>query len=198
MSYVTCIFFGGGEGGREKIDASSEWRVCHPLGTSCHVLIQTTIVVYCNSFDSVENLKHTTYLRFSKISHFYIFEICTFIIHTFAFTPDEFDKDTNITEDDFDLIIGKFKKKNKKSFHFQTKSGTLSQRAIYKLCKRMMMEECFPKDFAKTVLYHLWKRKGSRQDLNNHRYIHLKEWLPRLTDALTVNLMTEDIIKSGK
>ena len=110
---------------------------------------------------------------------------------------DESDKDTNITEDDFDLIIGKFKKKNKKSFHFLTKSGNLFQRSIYKLCRRMLKEECFPKDFAKTVLYQLWKRKGSRKDLNYHRYIHLKEWLPRLTEALTVNLMKEDIIKSG-
>ena len=40
--------------------------------------IQTTIVVYRNSIDSVENLKSATYFRFSKISKFYIFEICPF------------------------------------------------------------------------------------------------------------------------
>ena len=61
----------------------------------------------------------------------------------------------------------------------------------------MIKEESFPVDFASTVLYQLWKRKESREDLNNHRYIHLKEWLPRLTEALTVNIMKEDIIKSG-
>ena len=88
MSHVTCSFFGG-EGGRAKLGVSSGWRVCHPLGTPRLVFIRTTIVVYCNSIDSVENLKSAKYFRFSKISNFYIFEIRTFIIHTFAITPDE-------------------------------------------------------------------------------------------------------------
>ena len=74
-------------GGWAKFSASSGWRVCHPLGTPRLVLIRTTIVVYCNSIDSVENLKSAKYFRFSKISNFYIFEIRTFIIHTFAITP---------------------------------------------------------------------------------------------------------------
>ena len=74
-------------GGRANIGVSSGWRVCHPLGTPCLVLIRTTIVVYCNSIDSVENLKRAKYFKFSKISNFYIFEIRTFIIHTFAITP---------------------------------------------------------------------------------------------------------------
>ena len=89
MSHVTCIFFifFRGEGGRAKIGTSSGWWISHPLGTPHLVLIRTTIVVYCNSIDSVENLKSAKYFRFSKISNFYIFEIRTFIIHTFAITP---------------------------------------------------------------------------------------------------------------
>ena len=61
----------------------------------------------------------------------------------------------------------------------------------------MIEEERFPQDFALTTLQPLWKRKGSRDDLNNHRYIHMKQWLPRLIEALTVNIMKEDIIESG-
>ena len=61
--------WGEGDG---KIPASSGWRVCHHLGTPCLVLIRTTIMDYCNSIDSVENLKNATYSRFSKISNFYI------------------------------------------------------------------------------------------------------------------------------
>ena len=95
MSHVTCrmsqiicsCFLGGGEGGRANIAASSGWRVCHQLGKPCLLLIRTTIMVYCNSIDNVENLKSATYSRFSKISNFYIFEIRTFIIHAFAITP---------------------------------------------------------------------------------------------------------------
>ena len=33
--------------------------------------------------------------------------------------------------------------------------------------------------------------------MNNLRYIRIKEWLPRLTEALIVSIMKEDIIKSG-
>ena len=88
MSHVACdIYFFGGEGDRAKIGTSSGWQVSHPLSTPHLVLIRTTIVVYCNSFDSVENLKSAKYFRFSKISNFYIFEIRTFIIHTFKITP---------------------------------------------------------------------------------------------------------------
>ena len=77
----------GGEGGRAKIGAYSGWRVGHPLVSPRLVLIQTTVVVYCNSIDSVEHLKSAKYFKFSKISNFYIVEIHTFKIHTFAITP---------------------------------------------------------------------------------------------------------------
>ena len=92
ISHVKCYmcffyFFWGGGGGRAKTGASSGWRVRYPLGTPRLVLIRTTIVVYCNFIDSVENLKSATYFKFSKISNFYIFEIRTFKIHTFTITP---------------------------------------------------------------------------------------------------------------
>ena len=38
---------------------------------------------------------------------------------------------------------------------------------------------------------------NEREDLNNHRYIHLKDWLPRLVESLTADLMKEDIFKGG-
>ena len=110
---------------------------------------------------------------------------------------DDADNESSITKAEFEDVVGKFKRKNKKSFPFLTKSGDLFQNSIHKLCKRMIREEAFPSDFSKTVLYQLWKRKGSKEDLNNHRYIHIKEWLPRLTEALIVSIMKEDIIKSG-
>ena len=93
--------------------------------------------------------------------------------------------------------MAKFIKKNKKNYYFLTKSGEKFQNSIFKLSKRLFEEETFPKDFSLTTLHQVWKRKGSREDLNNHRYIHMKEWLPRLVEALTVNLMRNDIIKSG-
>ena len=61
----------------------------------------------------------------------------------------------------------------------------------------MIRDECFPTRFEQTTLYNLWKRKGNREDLNNHRYIHLKDWLPRLVESLTADLMKDDIFQGG-
>ena len=43
----------------------------------------------------------------------------------------------------------------------------------------------------------MWKKKGSVSDLNNHRYIHMKDWLPKLCEALTVDQMKTEIISGG-
>ena len=49
-----------------KIDASIGWMVCHPLGTPCLALVRTTIMVYCNSIDSVENIKKVLHILDSQ------------------------------------------------------------------------------------------------------------------------------------
>ena len=36
-----------------------------------------------------------------------------------------------------------------------------------------------------------------REDLNNHRYIHLNDWKPRLAETLITNMMKEYILKAG-
>ena len=41
------------------------------------------------------------------------------------------------------------------------------------------------------------KGKGSRLELGNNRYIHLKDWLPRTCDALIVDNMKPDILESS-
>ena len=81
---------------------------------------------------------------------------------------DKADSDTNISIDQFEVLLEKLKCRNKRSYHFITKAGTDFQDSMFKFCKRMIEEESFPARFEKTILYNLWKRKGSREDLNNH------------------------------
>ena len=107
------------------------------------------------------------------------------------------DMDTSIEKEDFDDIIDRFKKKNKPAYNFLTKAGPKYKTSVYKLCKRLIEEEEFPTTFSETVLKQLWKKKGSREDLNNHRYIHLKDWKPRLTETIITNMMKEDILIAG-
>ena len=110
---------------------------------------------------------------------------------------DKTDTEINIDKDMFDTVVIKLKERNKRSYDFLIKAGDEFQDSVFKLCQRMIRDESFPARFAETILYNLWKRKGSREDLNNHRYIHLKDWLPRLAEILTAEMMKEDIFKSG-
>ena len=110
---------------------------------------------------------------------------------------DTTDQETNITEDDFKETIAKLKKKNKKSYYFLIRAGKQFQDVIFKLCRRMIKEECFLNRIFLTTLYQLWKHKGSRQDLSTYRYLHIKDWLPKVTECLTVRLMKDDILQSG-
>ena len=102
-----------------------------------------------------------------------------------------------IDREDFDDIVNRFERKNKPAYYFLTNAGPNFQTSVFKLCKRLIEEEDFPKTFSETTLKQLWKKKGSREDLNNHRYIHLKDWKPRLTETIITSMMKEDILRAG-
>ena len=53
------------------------------------------------------------------------------------------------------------------------------------MCQRMFDEEIFPKEFQETTLYMLFKGgKGQKNILENNRFIHCKEWWPRVAEGL--------------
>ena len=71
--------------------------------------------------------------------------------------------------------IQKFKKSGKKNYDFLTKSGLKFQRAVFKMCQRMLREEIFPESFKETTLHMLFKGKGRKDHLPNQRFVHCKE-----------------------
>ena len=81
-----------------------------------------------------------------------------------------------ITNLDYFFIIWKFKSKNSATYDFITKAGLKFQLAILNLCRRFIENETFPTHFNLTTLIQLPK-KGSAQELDNKRFIHMKEWL---------------------
>ena len=102
-----------------------------------------------------------------------------------------------IEKDDFNEVLERFKRKNKKSYDLLTLSSNSFKNSVFKLFKRMIEEENFLNRFDETILHQLWKKKGIKENLNNHRYIHIKDWLPRLCECLVVGKMKEDILKGG-
>ena len=51
--------------------------------------------------------------------------------------------------------------------------------------------------FEETILQQIYKGKGSKLELKNSRFIHLKDWLPRTCDALIVDKMKPDILAAS-
>ena len=67
---------------------------------------------------------------------------------------------------------------------------------ILKLCRIFIENEEFPDSFNTTTLVKLPK-SGSQLLLENSRFIHLKEWLPRICEALAVREMKDVIFEAG-
>ena len=106
------------------------------------------------------------------------------------------DAEYDLSEEDYFVVLKKFESKKSATYDFITKAGRNFQLAILNLCRRLIKNETFPSRFNITTLIQLPK-KGSAQELDNKRFIHIKEWLPRLVKALTVQPMKADIFEAG-
>ena len=68
---------------------------------------------------------------------------------------DEKDADTNLSKDQYDMMLEKLKVRNKRGYDFLIKAGKGFLDSIFKFCKRMLSEEQFPARFSETILYNL-------------------------------------------
>ena len=94
--------------------------------------------------------------------------------------------------EEFEEVTSKIKKK--KSYNFLTRAGDPFKESVFKICRRRIKEEQFPSRFFETRLHQLWKGKFSKEDLSNHRFIHMKDWLPKCVEAVAVNRMKQNIL----
>ena len=65
-----------------------------------------------------------------------------------------------ISYDEYEYMLERFKMKATKIYDFLTKSGDQYKKAIFTLCKRIIEQEDIPDCFRTTTLYIIWKRKG--------------------------------------
>jgi hypothetical protein len=101
------------------------------------------------------------------------------------------------SKEGFNKVIKKFKENDKRNYDFLIKAGDKFKDAVYRLCRRMIEKEQFPRSFENTTLHQIYKGKGKREVLSNNRYIHSKEWLPRTAEALVVDNMKETILRGS-
>ena len=110
---------------------------------------------------------------------------------------EEDDEEMEVTKEDFEELLSRLGKKDKRSYDILIKSGTGFKSNVLKLCQRLIKAEQFPTRFFKTVLHQSWKKKLPRESLANHKLIHMKDWLPRCCEALLVTKMKPNILEAG-
>ena len=85
-----------------------------------------------------------------------------------------------ITKEEFDELVQKLEKKNKRSYDYLIKAGEKFKTVVHRLCKRLIEAETFPARFYETVLHQLWKNKYPRENLGNHRFFSCKRLAPKM------------------
>ena len=104
------------------------------------------------------------------------------------------DDDENLTYEDFERILSRFRSKGKKSYQFLTKAGPEMLQVVFKLLCRVWESEDIPEQWSDTTLIQLFKGKGSREDLSGYRFLHTKHWLPKTFEALVVDKMKTKLV----
>ena len=96
----------------------------------------------------------------------------------------------------FQNVVKKIKVKGKNMYKNLVESGNKYQFAIFLYMRRLIRTEELPRNFARTLLSQIWKKKGSPLDLNNMRFIHMKHRHPRLLENLVTEHMKDNIVKA--
>jgi len=107
------------------------------------------------------------------------------------------DEECEVGKDDFNEVIRKFRSKQTKTYDFILKASEEYREALFRLCKRFLDREDFPRRMQKTTLHMIWKRKGLPEIMKNNRFIHMKDYLARLCEAMVVGMMKEKIFASA-
>lgn len=89
-------------------------------------------------------------------------------------------------------VINKIMKQKKGVLRDFIKSGPAFKCAVYVILNTIYSSEKIPKIFKKTILTKLWKRKGSVNDIANHRFIHGRHWLGKIYEKCLVEIIAQD------
>ena len=108
---------------------------------------------------------------------------------------DEDDAVEELSRDDFDKEIKSLRSKGKARYKDITEAGEGFKEDVYRFMKFIWDMEEIPKNWDLTTLVQVFKR-GNRNELSSYRYIHLKEWRPRLLDGLVFSKMKNKLIEN--
>ena len=117
-------------------------------------------------------------------------------VHQMRMEDNYNETEDDITDEEFFTNVCKFESKKSPMYNFLVNTGLKFRMSIFNVCKRFIKTEEFPNSFNITTLIQLPK-KGSQLELDNSRFIHVKHWMPRLCEAVTVGRMKDNILAAG-
>ena len=96
------------------------------------------------------------------------------------------DDEESLSEDDFENVLIKLRKKAPEKYNFLLKGGDSMKRAILKMFQHIYDTERRPTEWLNTRIIQIYKGKGEADDLSNHRNIHTKDYLPKTFETIFV------------
>ena len=107
------------------------------------------------------------------------------------------DKDLwELDRNTYKIVTDRIKAKNKNVFNLFNRAGPAYKEATFQYMAKLIKKEEVPRDFSKTTLFQIWKKKGSALDFKNIRFVHLRELRSKLIEALVTQTMKDNIVKS--
>ena len=99
-----------------------------------------------------------------------------------------------LSEDRFLETYQSLGKKKSNKYQFIMTGGNSLKLALYNLCKAVWKSERLPDQWCSSLLIQLYKGKGSKSDLSNQRFIHIKDEFPKFFGHIVVSAAKERIV----
>ena len=96
------------------------------------------------------------------------------------------DSEESITWEEFRVVCNKVHAMNKTCYRDFVRAGPKWQATIYLMFRRIYDTEDIPKEFMRTKLKQLYKKKGDKSKLSSYRFIHLKSWAGKMMEKLVM------------
>ena len=108
---------------------------------------------------------------------------------------DEIDKDEELSMDDFNNLKKHLEKKNKSKYKFLLNGGKSYQKCLFRLFMLTWSTEVKPTQWDNTVAHQLYKGKGVKSKLSNHRFIHTKDEIPKSFEHILMTKAKPKIVE---
>ena len=99
----------------------------------------------------------------------------------------------DLTWKEYMAVVNKVALVNKNCYKDFTWAGPKWQTAMFLMFKKIYRSEQIPREFLKTKLKKLYKKKGSKNKLSSYRFIHLKDWAGKMMEKMIVQKSQEHI-----